>query len=285
MATFQKLIKEFTDSEPGYNLRTHLTKARTLGQVFPEPDKVFAAFNDSVLAFDEVKMVIVGQDPYPTPGDANGFAFSSSGTNIPFSLQIIFKEIRNSLYSYMGDNSFIEGFNSPNLSNWTKQGILLMNRVLTVASGQANSHVSFGWQYFTNKVIQELNDDNHPKVFMLWGANAKELIPFITNKRHLVLESAHPASEAYKPGQFLGNGHFEKAHWFLFDNDLISDDLEYDYSGIIPEKEFIDYIQTKIIQNKIPIPTSNIVRFKENILKLYRFKCERVIDYRTIIKN
>lgn len=174
------------------------------GPVFPHPSNVFRAFD--LVAPENVKVVILGQDPYHTPGVADGLAFSTlPGNPVPPSLQNIFKELR------------AEGFdtkNDPDLERWAKQGVLLLNASLSVRSGEANSHSDYGWHQFTDAVILSMSDIDTPKVFMLWGAFAGHKAELIDQSRHLVLTSAHPSPLSAHRG-FLGNNHFKLANDYL----------------------------------------------------------------------
>ena len=173
--------------------------------VYPARGKIFSALTNCDLK--DVKVVILGQDPYHEPGQAHGMSFSVlPGVDIPPSLKNIYKEIENE-YGYKPAN---HGY----LMSWAKQGILLLNATLTVREHQANSHAKFGWQKFTDRVIQEVAKLDSPVVFLLWGRNAIDKKKFIDESKHLVLTSVHPSPlSAY--GGFFGNGHFKKANAFL----------------------------------------------------------------------
>ena len=172
--------------------------------VFPKPENVFNSINH--VKYDDVKVVIIGQDPYHEPGQAHGLAFSvESGVELPPSLVNIFKEI-NSEYGFQNTNG--------NLINWEKQGVLLLNSVLTVEKGRANSHKGMGWENLTKKIISLLNDRQDPIVFLLWGRSAQSIGEIVTNPWHLKLLSAHPSPLSAYAG-FFGCGHFKKANEFL----------------------------------------------------------------------
>lgn len=173
--------------------------------VYPAPKNIFRAFD--LCPPREVKVVILGQDPYHTPGVADGLAFSSLPTNpVPPSLQNIYKEIE----SEFG----ITCEQTPDLTRWAKQGVLLLNASLTVESGLANSHVLYGWHTFTDAVIKAISDQLEHVVFLLWGSFAGKKEELIDFSKHHILTSAHPSPlSAYKG--FLGNGHFKEANEFL----------------------------------------------------------------------
>lgn len=191
-------IKEFIDEE--YNSKT----------IYPQYEEIFNAFKLTPL--DNVKVVILGQDPYHEKGQAHGLAFSTpEGHAIPRSLKNIFKEINNE-YGYPIPESGC-------LENWAKQGVFLLNTVLTVEEGKANSHSKCGWQIFTDNVIKLLNKQEKAIVFLLWGKQAEKKRELITNPNHLILITSHPSPFSARRG-FLGSNHFKKANEFLRDNGL-----------------------------------------------------------------
>lgn len=176
------------------------------GTVYPLKDEIFAAMK--TVDYDKVKAVIIGQDPYHGAGQANGMAFSvNKGVPLPPSLQNIFKEIQNE-YGASPDGGTLIG--------WAKQGVLLLNTVLTVREASPQSHSAYGWQQFTDAVIEACNKRSKPMVFLLWGSNAIAKKKFISAP-HLVLESAHPSPLSAYRG-FFGCGHFRKANQFLVAN-------------------------------------------------------------------
>lgn len=156
---------------------------------------------------DAVKCVIVGQDPYHTPGQAMGLSFATpKGRPVQPSLQNIYKELHDEL-----------GIDIPShgdLTPWARQGVLLLNSVLTVQAHQAASHQNFGWERYTDAILQEVNRKQAPVVYMLWGRYARDKARFLNNKNHLVLESPHPSPFSADSG-FFGNGHFKKCNQFL----------------------------------------------------------------------
>ena len=186
-------IKKFVDEE--YETKT----------IYPPYENIFNAFKFTPL--NEVKVVILGQDPYHEAGQAHGLAFSTpEGRPIPRSLKNIFKEI-NGEYDYPIPESGC-------LESWAKQGVFLLNTVLTVEDGNANSHSKCGWQTFTDNVIKILNQHSRPIVFMLWGKQAEKKKELITNPNHLVLITSHPSPFSARRG-FFGSNHFKMANDFL----------------------------------------------------------------------
>lgn len=178
--------------------------------VFPPASKVFNAFN--LCPFQHIKVVIIGQDPYHGQGQANGLCFSvSDGIAKPPSLQNIFKELATD----------VPGFSIPasgNLESWALQGVLMLNAVLTVESGKPGSHKPFGWEKFTDSVIQLISDQKQHVVFMLWGAYAMSKAALIDASKHLVLQAAHPSPLAR--GAFFGCKHFSKTNNYLIEKGL-----------------------------------------------------------------
>ncbi|WP_296879550.1 uracil-DNA glycosylase [uncultured Methanobrevibacter sp.] len=191
-------IKDFIDEE--YKSKT----------IYPPYDEIFNAFKLTPLS--NVKVVILGQDPYHEKGQAHGLAFSTPpGRPIPRSLKNIFKEI-NAEYGYPIPKSGC-------LESWANQGVFLLNTVLTVEEGNANSHSKCGWQTFTDNVIKLLNCQSQPIVFLLWGKQAEKKKELINNPNHLVLITSHPSPFSARRG-FLGSNHFIKANEFLSNNGL-----------------------------------------------------------------
>lgn len=187
------------------NLRKFLVEEYKTKTIYPNMNNIFNALKYT--DYKDVKVVILGQDPYHQPNQAHGLCFSvQKGVNPPPSLQNIYKEIHAEY-----------GYPIPphgELTYWAKQGVLMMNTVLTVRESQPNSHKGMGWEIFTDNVISLLNMRPEPMVFLLWGANARAKTKIITNPNHLVLESAHPSPLSAYNG-FFGNGHFKKANEFL----------------------------------------------------------------------
>ncbi|NBN99124.1 MAG: uracil-DNA glycosylase [Flavobacteriia bacterium] len=184
-----------------------LKTEKASGQViFPPGSLIFNAFNLTPL--DQVKVVIIGQDPYHGPNQAHGLSFSvQQGIVLPPSLLNIFKEIEQDLGVKM---SRVNG----DLSRWAKQGVLLLNATLTVRANQPNSHSGIGWQRFTDAVIQQINEKKNNIVFILWGNFAKEKGNHIDERKHLVLRSAHPSPFSADKG-FFGSKHFSKTNEYL----------------------------------------------------------------------
>lgn len=174
--------------------------------VYPPGRLIFHAFD--TCSFDDCKVVILGQDPYHGPGQANGLCFSvNDGSPKPPSLLNIFKEIQDDLGLPIPE--------SGNLERWARQGVLLLNATLTVRAGEAGSHQKKGWETFTDAVIQQVSDHKEGIVFLLWGKYAQEKGKIIDVNKHHILKATHPSPLAAKWGGWFGNGHFSKANDYL----------------------------------------------------------------------
>ncbi len=188
----------------------------TTRQIFPDSDDIFNAF--SLTPLSEVKVVILGQDPYHNVGQAHGLCFSvKPDVEIPPSLVNIYQELNTDLGCYEPDNGY--------LVKWAKQGVLLLNTVLTVRAHEANSHRGIGWEEFTDAAIRILNEQDRPIVFMLWGKPAQMKKSMLNNPRHLVLEAPHPSPLSAYRG-FFGCRHFSRANAFLEDHGLLPIDWQ-----------------------------------------------------------
>lgn len=182
-----------------------ITSSEVATDVYPAAPLRFNALK--LTKPSEVKVVILGQDPYPTPGDAHGLAFSSLSPKVPKSLQNIFKELAQ-------DCGVARS--SADLTDWALQGVLLLNSYLTVEKGTPGSHAKIGWGDVTDGIIRELSQRQKHVVFMLWGASAKSKKSLIDPEKHLILESVHPSPLSARSG-FFGNRHFSKANTYLLD--------------------------------------------------------------------
>ena len=198
-------ISEEFNKEYYLNLRSKLLDEYKNYTVYPSMDDIFNALKYT--SYEDVKVLIVGQDPYHGPNQAHGLCFSvQKGVVVPPSLKNMFKELHSDL-----------GIVPPShgcLTEWAKQGILLLNTVLTVREGEPNSHKKLGWTIFTDKIIQILNERKDPVIFVLWGKNAIEKLPLITNSSHYVLSAAHPSPLSASRG-FFGCRHFSKINEIL----------------------------------------------------------------------
>ena len=201
------LTPEF--KKPYYaNLYRTIREEYTTRQIFPDSEDIFNAF--ALTPLSEVKVVILGQDPYHNVGQAHGLCFSvKPEVEIPPSLVNIYQELNADLGCYVPDNGY--------LVKWAKQGVLLLNTVLTVRAHEANSHRGIGWEEFTDAAIRILNEQDRPIVFMLWGRPAQMKKAMLNNPKHLVLEAPHPSPLSAYRG-FFGCRHFSRANAFLEDH-------------------------------------------------------------------
>ena len=202
--TWKKALKtEFR--KPYWESLTDVVRSQyTTATVYPPARNIFRAFD--LCPFDKVKVVIVGQDPYHGAGQANGLSFSvNDGIALPPSLRNIYKEIHNDLG--------ITPSSSGDLSRWAQQGVLMLNSVLTVLAGKPASHSKMGWEQFTDAVIQSLNANRFPIVYLLWGKYAQAKGEVIDRDKNLVLVSAHPSP--YSETYFFGHHHFSKCNAYL----------------------------------------------------------------------
>lgn len=202
---WDEILAEEFEKEYFLNLRDFLKKEYEEQTIYPPKEDIFNALRYS--SYENTKVVIFGQDPYHEPNQAHGLCFSvNKGVQIPPSLVNIYKEIENDLGIIPPDHGYLE--------KWAKQGVLLLNNVLTVRKGQANSHRGKGWEEFTDSVARHLNERKTPMVFILWGSNARSKETLITNKNHMIIAGPHPSPLSAYRG-FFGGGYFSKANRFL----------------------------------------------------------------------
>ena len=204
------ILKDEFDKQYYLELREFLIKKYKSHLIYPDKYKIFEALK--LTDYEDVKIVILGQDPYHGPNQAHGLAFSVSlGVPIPPSLLNIYKELERDINFRIPNHGY--------LVDWSKQGVLLLNTALTVRAGMANSHRGKGWEVFTDQVIRHLSLREKPMVFLLWGKNAAEKEALIDTSKHLVLKAPHPSPLSAHRG-FLGCGHFSKANEFLIKNSI-----------------------------------------------------------------
>lgn len=205
MSNWNEFIYNTDFSKPNLaEIQAQLNQTTQCCNVYPPQEQIFSAFDKTPL--DQVRVVILGQDPYHEAGQANGLAFSvNSGTKMPPSLRNIFKELKDDLGGELRTNT--------DLSDWAEQGVLLLNTSLTVIESQANSMPKL-WEPFTDSVIRLLNEQERPIVFVLWGNNARKKKSIIDTSRHYVIESAHPSPLSANRG-FFGSKPFSKTNQIL----------------------------------------------------------------------
>ncbi|MGI6119153.1 MAG: uracil-DNA glycosylase [Desulfosporosinus sp.] len=202
---WQNLLKDEFQKDYYQKLRQFLITEYRTKTIYPNMHNIFNAFHYT--AYQDIKVVILGQDPYHGPNQAHGLCFSvQPGVAIPPSLVNIFKELQSDLNCYIPNNGY--------LKKWADQGVFLLNTVLTVAAGQANSHRHKGWEKVTDQVINLLNERQDPIVFILWGNNAQAKTKLITNPDHYILKAPHPSPLSASRG-FFGSRPFSKANNFL----------------------------------------------------------------------
>lgn len=207
---WQDFFESETKKDYYLKLRNFLKNEYNNYTVYPPMEEIFNAFKITPLS--KVKVVILGQDPYYNQGQAMGLSFSvKDGIKPPPSLVNIYREISNDLDQEIN-------ISSGNLTRWAEQGVFLLNTTLTVRDGEPLSHKGHGWEIFTDNVIRTLNENDNPKVFLLWGNNAKAKKNLITNKNHLILEAGHPSPLSAR--YFYGCKHFSKTNDFLIKNGL-----------------------------------------------------------------
>ena len=205
MTTWNEILAEEMQKEYYQQLQAFVQKRRAEVRVFPEEKNVFNALE--LTPFESVKVVILGQDPYHGFGQAHGLSFSvQKGIPLPPSLRNIYKELQEDI----GGELPTEG----DLSHWAKQGVLLLNTVLTVEEGNANSHKGMGWERLTNRLIESLNGLKHPVIFILWGKPAQDKEKLITNPNHVILKAPHPSPLSAYRG-FFGSKPFSKVNDIL----------------------------------------------------------------------
>lgn len=209
--TWDNVLKDEFEKEYYKKLRGILKKEYSTQTIFPDMNNIFNALK--LTDYKDVRIVILGQDPYHNVGQAHGLSFSvMDGITPPPSLKNIYKEIEQDLGLVCS--------NSGNLTKWSNQGVLLLNAVLTVRKNQPNSHKGIGWETFTDNIISLLNETENKIVFILWGNYAKVKASLITNENHLILTASHPSPFSAHNG-FFGCKHFSKANDFLVQNNIL----------------------------------------------------------------
>lgn len=209
--TFQELYNQEKEKEYFKRLAEFVNYEYKHYTVYPPKDSIFSALKACEL--ENIKVVILGQDPYHNENQAHGMSFSvpTSQKEIPPSLINIYKELNSDLGCYIPNNGY--------LKKWADQGVLLLNTVLTVRAHNANSHAGRGWEIFTDKVIETLNNSDQPLVFLLWGKPAQSKIKLLNNPKHLILTAPHPSPLSSYRG-FFGCKHFSKANNYLEKHNL-----------------------------------------------------------------
>ncbi|HLR60443.1 MAG TPA: uracil-DNA glycosylase [Pseudogracilibacillus sp.] len=207
---WKDILKKESEKTYFKNLELFLNEAYENKQIFPKYQDIFNALNTT--PYKDVKVVILGQDPYHGINQAHGLSFSvKQGNKLPPSLNNIFKELT--------DDLDVKKPEQGDLTAWAKQGVLLLNTVLTVESGKANSHAKQGWERFTDEIILSLNEKEHPIIYILWGAHAQKKIKLIDTNKHFIIKSVHPSPLSAYRG-FFGSKPFSKTNNILHDLNL-----------------------------------------------------------------
>ena len=206
---WDSILEDVTKTKEFYTTMVMVKKEYQTKTIFPPKEHIFEALK--LTSYKDTKVVIVGQDPYHGVGEAHGLSFSvRKGIRVPPSLQNIYKEI----YDDLG---IVEPKTNGDLTKWAKEGVLLLNAILSVEKDKAGSHSNMGWEFFTDSIIKKLNEKETPIVFILWGSFARSKKFYITNKKHLIIESTHPSPFSARNG-FFGSKPFSKANDFLIKN-------------------------------------------------------------------
>ena len=201
---WENILEGITNEPPVQQLFRKINVEYEDKKCYPPEDEIFNALK--LTSYNDTRVVIIGQDPYINENQAHGLSFSvRPGYRVPPSLSNIFKELQDDVDCYIPNNGY--------LVPWTKQGVLLLNTVLTVRANMSGSHFNMGWEYFTDKVILKLNEKDKPICFMLWGSYAKKKLELIDQSKHYVLEAQHPSP--LTRGAFFGCKHFSKCNKFL----------------------------------------------------------------------
>ncbi len=203
---WRNILENFITKQTWKKLKSFVEQEYESKTIYPKKSDIFNALNQMV--FDDISVIIIGQDPYHGPGEAHGLSFSvPEEIKLPPSLRNIYKEIES-------DTGIKKDFTNGNLNHWVNQGVLLLNSVLTVRESNADSHKNKGWEMFTNEIIQKISDNKEHCVFLLWGKKAQKKGQHIDRTKHLVLESPHPSPFSAYRG-FFGNKHFSKTNQYL----------------------------------------------------------------------
>lgn len=205
---WDEILKDEFEKDYYKSIREFLKKEYSNHIVYPKMENIFSALK--LCDYDDIKVVIIGQDPYHEEGQAHGLSFSvQPGIAIPPSLLNMYKELQADLGCYIPNNGFLE--------KWAKQGVLLLNNVLTVRAHEANSHKDCGWETFTDSIVKELNKRETPVIFLMWGSCAKNKEKYITNPIHKILKAPHPSPLSAYRG-FFGCKHFSTVNNILLEN-------------------------------------------------------------------
>ena len=261
MRTWKEILNPVLTSPDMVEFKEWLKTERLTKQIYPEGKDTLRAFD--LCPYRNTKVVIFGQDPYHSPGTADGLAFSSRQMKIPPSLLNIFKEIYMDLnIQYFHNLTMEEFFPIPDLTNWAQNGFLLLNTILTVEEGKPLSHQGKGWEKVLKAALDALNEHEHTIIFLLWGKFAQELESLISDK-HIVFKAAHPAAEGYKTGAgFFGCRHFSIIR------DILPTIHSENQPGINLDSCFNKEKAAELIRKEYPVEAESIIRYvqKEMII-------------------
>jgi len=238
MSYFKNLINEEKQKEYFKKLTLFIDEEYSTKTIFPEKENIFKALECTT--YEDIKVVILGQDPYHGDGQAHGLSFSvQPSIKTPPSLKNMYKELNSDIGTYIPNNGY--------LVKWANQGVLLLNSVLTVERDKPGSHKNKGWETFTDTVISKLNDRNKPIIFVLWGNYAKDKEKYITNSRHLILTSTHPSPFSARNG-FFGCKHFSKINNFLRENG--ENEIDFQIENLFAEQQTNLFTEGEYNENK-----------------------------------
>lgn len=249
--SWNPVLNEFLNSTVGKNVKDFVKKERLTKTIYPDSSVIFRIFKE--INFDDVKIVILGESPFPNE-HANGIAFSSDLDKMPYSLQVISELIRTNLYDYIPREMFMSKyFTHSNLLNWVRQGILLLNSVYSVEKDKPNSHENKGWELLTELLIKALNKKKDPIVFMFWGSKAKSFMKFVTNPYHKILTNNYPTSEKNAPGSFIKSTNFVDAFEFIAETYPEMPYVTIDYSEFFNTEKYVEKLKSVLKENELPM--------------------------------
>jgi len=218
------LLEQEVNQPQFQQIKEKLKQEYSSAKVYPAPNDIFRAFQ--LTPFERTRVVMLGQDPYPYGGGhADGLAFSSKLEETPASLRIILREVDRDVVKTNNYEEYKAAFPTNKLDKWANQGVLLLNTCLTVRAGEPNSHKELGWQQFIEYVLDLLWDSSEPRIFVLWGTQAQQVMAPVVKKKpeqyhHVIFESGHPASGTHGKDKFSGCNHFSKINYYFYRNGL-----------------------------------------------------------------
>ncbi len=216
--SWYQVLKEEVEKPYFQKLREDLRQEYRIAKIYPAPSDIFRAFK--LTPFEETRVIIIGQDPYPFGNTADGLAFSTRSNDTPASLRYILREVDRDVVKTTNHAEYKNAFPTNSLEAWAKQGVLLLNSSLTVRAGVPKSHEKLGWQEFINFIISNLWQDTTPKTFVIWGSEARNVfsngVQGLSDTGHLILDTGHPASGTHGKDKFSGCNHFSKINHYFY---------------------------------------------------------------------